>query len=279
MMRFHTILRLHDEVSYYPKITRWGFILFPDYTMRFHIILRLHDEVSYYSKVTRWGFILSSDYTMRFYTILRLHDEVLYYPQITRWGFILSSDYTIRFHTIIRLHDKVSKRFPPLTLNHKLHTSYIISLHSTESTNKMQQLLKFITCLFLLLHRACCYNCCFIPTHVHMYTLKHQFMLIFKILKSMLKHFSEVAPTCFGPCVWPFSGGSRSALCALTKLDFVDLRSLFVCAVCGRMSQTNSERTSTESNLVTAQSADREPPEDGHTHGPKHVGATSLKRF
>jgi hypothetical protein len=26
---------------------------------------------------------------------------------------------------------------------------------------------------FLLLHRACCYNCCFIPTHAHIYTLKH----------------------------------------------------------------------------------------------------------
>jgi hypothetical protein len=29
--------------------------------------------------------------------------------------------------------------------------------------------------------------------------------------------------------------------------------------------QTNNERTSTESNLVTAQSTDREPSEDGHT--------------
>jgi hypothetical protein len=36
--------------------------------------------------------------------------------------------------------------------------------------------------------------------------------------------------------------------------------------------QANNERTSTESNLVTAQSTDREPPEDGHTYGPKHVG-------
>ena len=38
-------------------------------------------------------------------------------------------------------------------------------------------------------------------------------------------------------------------------------------------------RTSTESNLVTAQSTAHEPPEDGHTYGPKHVGATSLKCF
>jgi hypothetical protein len=43
--------------------------------------------------------------------------------------------------------------------------------------------------------------------------------------------------------------------------------------------QTNNERTSTESNLVTAQSTDREPPEDGLIYGPKHVGTTSLKCF
>jgi hypothetical protein len=43
--------------------------------------------------------------------------------------------------------------------------------------------------------------------------------------------------------------------------------------------QTNKERTSTKSNLVTAQSTDCEPPEDGHTYGPKNVGATLLKCF
>jgi hypothetical protein len=43
--------------------------------------------------------------------------------------------------------------------------------------------------------------------------------------------------------------------------------------------QTRNERTSTESILVTAQSTAREPPEDGHTYGLKHVGATSLKCF
>jgi len=43
--------------------------------------------------------------------------------------------------------------------------------------------------------------------------------------------------------------------------------------------QTNKDRTSTESNLVNAQSTDREPPEDGHTNGPKHIGAISLKCF
>jgi len=43
--------------------------------------------------------------------------------------------------------------------------------------------------------------------------------------------------------------------------------------------QTNNERTSTESNLVTAQSTDCEPTEDGRKYGPKHVGATSQKCF
>jgi len=43
--------------------------------------------------------------------------------------------------------------------------------------------------------------------------------------------------------------------------------------------QTRNEHTSTESNLVTAQSTAHEPPEDGHTYGPKHLGATSLKCF
>jgi hypothetical protein len=43
--------------------------------------------------------------------------------------------------------------------------------------------------------------------------------------------------------------------------------------------QKHSERTSTEFNLVTAQSTAHEPPEDGRTYGPKHVGSTSLKCF
>jgi len=34
-----------------------------------------------------------------------------------------------------------------------------------------------------------------------------------------------------------------------------------------------------KSNLVTAQSTAHEPPEDGRKYRPKHVGATSLKRF
>ena len=52
----------------------------------------------------------------------------------------------------------------------------------------------------------------------------------------MLKRFSEVAPTCFGPYLCPSSGGSWALLCAVTKLVSVDVRSLCVCAVCGHMS-------------------------------------------
>jgi len=40
--------------------------------------------------------------------------------------------------------------------------------------------------------------------------------------------------------------------------------------------QTISERTSAESNLVTAQSTACAPPEDGRIGRLKHVGATSL---
>jgi len=43
--------------------------------------------------------------------------------------------------------------------------------------------------------------------------------------------------------------------------------------------QTHNKRTSTESNLVTAQSTAHEPPEDGRKYLLKHVGATSLKCF
>jgi hypothetical protein len=43
--------------------------------------------------------------------------------------------------------------------------------------------------------------------------------------------------------------------------------------------QTRDKRTSTEFNLVTAQSTAHEPPEDGRKYGPKHVEATSLKCF
>jgi len=43
--------------------------------------------------------------------------------------------------------------------------------------------------------------------------------------------------------------------------------------------QTHKGRTSTESNLVTAQSTAHEPPKDSSKYGPKHVGATLLKCF
>jgi len=42
--------------------------------------------------------------------------------------------------------------------------------------------------------------------------------------------------------------------------------------------QEHNDRTSTEFNLVTAQSTALEPPEDGRKYGPKHVGA-SFKMF
>jgi len=38
--------------------------------------------------------------------------------------------------------------------------------------------------------------------------------------------------------------------------------------------QEHNERTSTEFNLVTAQSTAHGPPEDGRIYGPKHVGAS-----
>ena len=37
--------------------------------------------------------------------------------------------------------------------------------------------------------------------------------------------------------------------------------------------QEQNKHTSTEFNLVTAQSTAHEPPEDGRKYGPKHVGA------
>ena len=43
--------------------------------------------------------------------------------------------------------------------------------------------------------------------------------------------------------------------------------------------QERNERTSTEFNLVTAQSTAHEPPEDGRKYGPKHVGASFFQVF
>ena len=60
-------------------------------------------------------------------------------------------------------------------------------------------------------------------------------------------------------------------LFAVTKLNSVDIRPHTV--------QEHNERTSTEFNLVTAQSTAHEPPEDGRKYGPKHAGARFLKCF
>ena len=43
--------------------------------------------------------------------------------------------------------------------------------------------------------------------------------------------------------------------------------------------QTHNERTSTEFNLVTAQSTVHQPPGDGRKYGLKHVRASFLKWF
>jgi len=58
-------------------------------------------------------------------------------------------------------------------------------------------------------------------------------------------------------------------------------RSVYTTIFRGLMSsavQEHNERTSTEFNLVTAQSTAHESPEDGRIYGPKHVGA-SFKMF
>ena len=79
------------------------------------------------------------------------------------------------------------------------------------------------------------YEWLFIPTHALIYILKHQFILILKTLKNSLKHFGEVVPTCFGLPIRPSSGGAHAVLCAVTRLEPADVRSLIVCVVCGRM--------------------------------------------
>ena len=67
------------------------------------------------------------------------------------------------------------------------------------------------------------------------YTIKHQITLTFKTLKNLLKHFGGVAPTCFGLPIRPSSGGAYAVLCAVTRSDSADERSLIVCVVCGCM--------------------------------------------
>ena len=43
--------------------------------------------------------------------------------------------------------------------------------------------------------------------------------------------------------------------------------------------EEHNKRTSTEFNLVTAQSTAHDPPEDCRIYGPKHVGGSFLKCF
>jgi len=103
------------------------------------------------------------------------------------------------------------------------------------------EILKIYTTVYiLLLHRACFYNCRFIPTHAHIYT-----------------SYDQISP--------------GRQLQTLIQTDGSDILPHTV--------QTHNERTSTESSLVTAQSTAQEPPEDGRKYGPKHVGATLLKCF
>jgi hypothetical protein len=146
----------------------------------------------------------------------------------------------------------------------------------------------------------------FIPTHAHFYTL----------YKTRPYMFWSIY-------IWSSSGCSWAVLCAVTKLNSMDVRSLCSCIVCCRMSlssvvfvcvcvcvpgvpvlvrsghgdsmtrlhqdrnsrhtpththttddnyirphtiQEHNERTSTEFNLVTAQSTAHEPPEDGRKY-------------
>jgi len=55
----------------------------------------------------------------------------------------------------------------------------------------------------------------------------------------LLKHFGGVSPTCFGLPIKPSSGGAYAVLCAVTKSDSVDVRSLIVCVVRGCMSMSS----------------------------------------
>jgi hypothetical protein len=98
--------------------------------------------------------------------------------------------------------------------------------------------------LFSLLHRACCFDYFFnIPTHAPItYTLQSTTYTL-----EPLKHL-KFAPTCFGPFFRPSSGGSWTVLYAVMR---------------PYTAQIHNERTSTDLNLVTAQSTVHETPEDG----------------
>jgi len=52
----------------------------------------------------------------------------------------------------------------------------------------------------------------------------------------LLKHFGEIAPTCFGLPIRPSSGGAYAVLRAVTRFGSADVRSLIVCVECGCMS-------------------------------------------
>jgi len=96
--------------------------------------------------------------------------------------------------------------------------------------------------------------------HTFIHFKVHQFTLILKTLKNI---FKKLSPTCFGPYIRPSSGGSWTVLYAVTKLNSVDVRLLCSCTVCGRMSL---------SSVVCVCVCVCQPPEDGRTYGPKHVG-------
>ena len=63
--------------------------------------------------------------------------------------------------------------------------------------------------------------------HIYIYDISHL---------RVKNTFGEVAPTCFGLHIRPSSGGAHAVLCAVTRLDPADVRSLIVCVVCGYMS-------------------------------------------
>jgi hypothetical protein len=67
----------------------------------------------------------------------------------------------------------------------------------------------------------------------------------------------------------------RPAVCHYRRFVYVSGAPVRVRS--GLTVQKHNERTSMESNLVTAQNTVHEPPEDGRKYGPKHVEATSIK--
>ena len=93
-------------------------------------------------------------------------------------------------------------------------------------------LLKVIKELFiLLLHHAYCYNYFFCSNSCTLlHTLKHQFTLILKTLKNVLKNL----PLHVSVHIYDHLQGAQEQCFVL--LNSVDVRSLCSCTVCGRMS-------------------------------------------